>query len=1000
MKVNLKYFIAVIVGIAFVALSANAQLTTTIAAPYNQSQHMIENVFLSSQITAMNFEFNGAANGLSNGQFGFFSGGSALFGIDSGLVMSTGNINTLPVNGFSSASFQGPGDADVLAVAQSVGWGTPPSIMRDRCVLEFDFVAAQDDSVAFEYCFGSEEWPNYPCSQYNDAFGFFISGPGINGTYSNNARNVSIVPGTVSLPVAITSIHNGTGSPPCNGNPSYNQYYNTGPTAQAFAYAAGNAGNFGGAWTDVFQTQAIAVQACDTYHVKLAICDGVDWIFDSSVFLKAKSFEFFGVSVNPQPSYNPFGFDTALYEGCGSLELGFDRVDSTYPPYTLEYKIAGTATMGLDYEQVPNCVFNNNTGVYDCTITFPQDSAHVELDIDIYYDQLAEVFETFDFVITDSAVTMCDGDDTLNLTIVDQPALNLNMFGATTLDCNDPPAFIGVTPTGLPPYTYAWSNGHTDSTQNVQPPVTTAYSVVVEDGCGDQELTGFVTVGVFNVPWQATKIGDKQTINCTSPPVDIAVGVQFNDGNWHGDIDFLWSTGSTDSTISVFSTVDTTYTVTITRNCTQETVVKTFNLYVENDPVITETEDTDVSLIDCPGDPITIGVVASGGYPPYSYQWSDGVTDSSTVVAPLLTEKYYVTVTDVCGLVEYVDSLVVNVPVADPLVIRGVQNDTLACPEMKAHFGPPVPTGGFGFDYLMSWNDYIDTTTYIQEIIYSDKKFTVKLTDGCRADTVEKTVWAIIADKNDLSYELTNDTVMCKGDIIVLEAKGINGGGNYKYFWENSLQSTGRFHTIKPTETTTYPVRIVDQCDTVRNGQVEVIVSEIESDFEYEYVNDYDVRFHDKSWSTDTIRFYDWTVLDLGLTSAVAEPVITMPDGMGYEVEFKVTNDYGCSDVATVLVQPEYHLYIPSSFTPNNDGINETWSIKSLGIREMKLEVYDRWGNTVFSTTDKNFEWDGMVNEQHAPMGAYAWRIVLFTDHDQFVRRDGTLILTNDFQQR
>jgi len=66
----------------------------------------------------------------------------------------------------------------------------------------------------------------------------------------------------------------------------------------------------------------------------------------------------------------------------------------------------------------------------------------------------------------------------------------------------------------------------------------------------------------------------------------------------------------------------------------------------------------------------------------------------------------------------------------------------------------------------------------------------------------------------------------------------------------------------------------------------------------------------------------------------------------------------------------------------------------------MKLEVYDRWGNTVFSTTDKNFEWDGMVNEQHAPMGAYAWRIVLFTDHDQFVRRDGTLILTNDFQQR
>ena len=73
-------------------------------------------------------------------------------------------------------------------------------------------------------------------------------------------------------------------------------------------------------------------QACDTYHVKMAICDGVDWIFDSAVFLKAKSFEFFGISVNPQPSYNPWGFDSALYEGCGNLDLYFTRTDSTYPP--------------------------------------------------------------------------------------------------------------------------------------------------------------------------------------------------------------------------------------------------------------------------------------------------------------------------------------------------------------------------------------------------------------------------------------------------------------------------------------------------------------------------------------------------------------------------------------------------------------------------------------------------------------------------------------------
>ena len=219
--------------------------------------------------------------------------------------------------------------------------------------------------------------------------GFFISGPGISGAYSNNAVNVSIVPGTTSLPVAITSIHAGTGSGVCNNNPSYAQYYNNGPTSNAFTFADLNTNNTYGAWTDVFQTRPVYVQACDTYHVKMAICDGVDRIFDSAVFLKAKSFEFFGISVNPQPSYNPWGFDSALYEGCGNLDLYFTRTDSTYPPYTLEYQIAGTATMGVDYELIPGCTLVN--GVYECEITFPQDSQTVGYDIEIYYDQLAEV---------------------------------------------------------------------------------------------------------------------------------------------------------------------------------------------------------------------------------------------------------------------------------------------------------------------------------------------------------------------------------------------------------------------------------------------------------------------------------------------------------------------------------------------------------------------------------------------------------------------------------
>lgn len=980
-------------------VDVQAQLTVNNSTPNNSAAHLIQNVFMGGQITALNFRYNGTLNANVTNQVGYFTGGGNIFGIDSGIVMSSGNINSIPNNGFASASFQGAGDADVLSVAQSVGWGTPPTVTRDRAVLEFDFVAPQSDSVAFEYCFGSEEWPVYPCSSYNDAFGFFISGPGINGSYSNNAVNVSVVPGTTSLPVAITSIHAGTGSGVCNGNPSYSQYYNNGPTTNAFTFADLNTNNTYGAWTDVFFTKPVWVNACDTYHVKLAICDGQDFVFDSAVFLKAKSFDFLGISVNPQPSYNPWGFDTALYEGCGNLELFFTRIDSTYPPYTLTYSIAGDATMGVDYETIPGCSLVN--GVYECEITFPQDSTSVGFDVDIYYDQIAESVESFMFIVTDSNVSMCASGDTLELNIIDQPVLQLNAFGNTTLDCNDSATLIGVeVVNGLPPYTFTWSNGVTDSIQYVQPTVSSSYSVVVEDGCGFQTETDVVTVGVFNVPRSATKFGDEQVINCTSDPVVMGVNVEFNDQIWHGDISYIWSTGSQDSVISVFSLVDTTYSVTITRNCTGETEVKEFSLFVENDPVVLHTEDTDVDLIDCPGDPIGISVSATGGYPPYNYQWEDGSTINSTIVAPLTTRAFYVTVTDICALEEYVDSVVVHVPVADPLTIRGVQNDTVACPTLKVHFGPAIPGGGFGWGYELSWTDFASNEDYIQDIVYEDTPYTIKLTDGCHADTAEVTVWGIIRKKNDLSVALTNDTTICFGDELMLHAQGVDGGGNYEYYWGGSKTAGDKVRVVQPTEETTYRVRVVDECDTARYGEISVDVSDVEADFEYEYIDDYVLRLRDNSRSEDTIMWHDWTIDPLGLTSSEAEPTFTLPDGNAYDLSLAVTNQFGCQDVATVIIQPEFYLYLPTSFTPNDDGMNETWSIETMGIREIRLEVFDRWGQVIFTTNDKNFEWDGFVNGERVPMGAYTWRVVLITDNDEVVKRSGNLLLLNDFQSR
>jgi hypothetical protein len=92
------------------------------------------------------------------------------------------------------------GDPDLQAISTVA--------MNDAAILEFDFIP-NGDSISFNYSFGSEEYNEYVCGTVNDAFGFFLSGPGISGPFSNGAINLANVPGT-TIPVTINTVNNGT----------------------------------------------------------------------------------------------------------------------------------------------------------------------------------------------------------------------------------------------------------------------------------------------------------------------------------------------------------------------------------------------------------------------------------------------------------------------------------------------------------------------------------------------------------------------------------------------------------------------------------------------------------------------------------------------------------------------------------------------------------------------------------------------------------------------
>jgi gliding motility-associated-like protein len=282
---------------------------------------------------------------------GLFRVTSSNIGIDSGIVLTTGRAATqgskYGVNGFTaflaSNNNNAPGDASLTELA---GQQT-----LDACALEFN-VIPNGDTVRFSYIFSSEEYINAVCGPYNDAFAFFISGPGIPG-----AQNMALVPGT-NIPVTINSINNGI--PGSTGD--IKNCKSMGPGSPFTSYYISN--NPGATLTHQGFTKVLqaihGVTPCATYHLKLVIADAGNALYDSGVFLKAGSLQSgdYSVSALIPGTLSPANNDSGAFcvKGC---QPGVFLVKRQYPgalSQTIRYTLAGDAVSGIDYVPVTGTV--------------------------------------------------------------------------------------------------------------------------------------------------------------------------------------------------------------------------------------------------------------------------------------------------------------------------------------------------------------------------------------------------------------------------------------------------------------------------------------------------------------------------------------------------------------------------------------------------------------------------------------------------------------------
>ncbi len=517
-------------------------------------------------VTFSNATLTCATNGA-----GFFSSTSATVNMDSGVVLTTGyakdasgivGVNN-PASLFASEDRGfNSGDADLFNLAYAYNNTLNSGDVNDVCILKFDFVPI-GDTIKFNYKFASEEYPDYVCSNFNDAFAFFITGtPG----YSI-ATNLAKIPGT-NIPVTINSVNSGTpGSgytlSNCtnmgSGSP-FSTYYQNLSSNSTIVYDGG---------TIKMQAKAV-VTPCSTYAMKFVIADIKDHEYDSGVFLEANSFTSEGIefsTVKPSvviPANWPF-----ITEGCRRDTITIKRKNIKNTPQSVFVTVGGTATNGTDYTTIP------------ATLTIPANDSIVKLVINPLVDAFTEGVETITIGIK-ALACQPNFSDTITIRIKDYP--KYTVIDDDSICLGQSKALLATQITADTALKFKWNPGNVNGASYLVTPLSTSVFTLTASyiGCPPRDSTVKITVAPF-----PTIIASNDTSICagnTIPLIATVTNVSIYPAT------YSWSPSATVFNPTILSTSatpisNTTYTITATNivGCTKTepvvvTLLPTLNL--------------------------------------------------------------------------------------------------------------------------------------------------------------------------------------------------------------------------------------------------------------------------------------------------------------------------------------------------------------------------------------------------------------------------------------
>ena len=431
---------------------------------------------------------------------------------------------------------------------------------------------------------------------------------------------------------------------------------------------------------------------------------------------------------------------------------------------------------------------------------------------------------------------------------------------------------------------------------------------------------------------------------------------------------YNWSSGDTTSEITGLGSGWYNVTVTDSRGCQVEDSVEVLGF----EPI---SVNFILSNVSCNGNDGEIDVIVTGGEAPYTYNWSNG--EDTSYISNLVSGMYIVTVTDKNGCVA-IDSVEVlhYVPIQ---VLSNVLPVT--CHNNDGAIDLFVSGGYLPYSYIWDTGDTLQDIDSLSAGVYH---FTITDARGCQfIDSV------VVAEQLPPVINLSVSEILCAGDSTATIFSEVVGDNEpYTVVWYLLFSDTALTDTILVDTSFTitnmpagnYLVRVID----VNNCQYFDSITVVEPDsikLEFDVIPE-----NCKNTKTGAIQltvhggisgiyFYDWSNGD------VTNDIEELSTGT-YYVTVTDMNDCQVSDSVFVpLVENDCNidLIIYNLVTPNGDGQNDYWIIENIEIYEgAVVEVYNEWGNLVFSTNDYSEPWDGKdKNGKQVAAGTYYYIITL-----------------------